>query len=87
MPEISRFFGIVIYFYKGDHAPPHFHASYAEQDGLIEIESGKMIKGDLSKRAQKLIREWVQLHKAELVSNYEESQKPNPVFQPIKPLS
>ena len=39
MPEISRFFGIVIRMFYDDHAPPHFHASYVEHEVLITIET------------------------------------------------
>lgn len=86
MPEISRFFGIVITMYADDHAPPHFHARYAEYEALIEIESGEIIKGAMSKRALRLIQEWTELHRQELLSNFNESQKDMPEFKKINPL-
>ena len=45
MPEISRFFGIVIQMYYGDHEPPHFHVRYAGQKALVEIESLELLRG------------------------------------------
>jgi hypothetical protein len=47
MPEISRFFGIVIRMFYNDHAPPHFHASYGDREALIEIETLGVYRGDL----------------------------------------
>jgi len=45
MPEISRFFGIVIQMFYEDHAPPHFHAKYAEQTAAIAINTLAVLKG------------------------------------------
>ena len=66
MPEISRFYGIVIRVYYGDHAPPHFHAQYAGKSVKIEIDSLAVIAGDLPARALGLVIEWASLHQAEL---------------------
>ena len=66
MPEISRFFGIVIYLYYDDHAPPHFHAQYAGQEALIRIDNLSLIRGQLHPRALGLIMEWGLLHQGEL---------------------
>jgi hypothetical protein len=45
MPEISRFFGIVIRMFYNDHAPPHFHAEYGEHEVLLEIETLNVYAG------------------------------------------
>jgi hypothetical protein len=66
MPEISRFFGIVIRMFFNDHAPPHFHAEYGEHEALIEIESLAVYAGSLPNRALALVREWASLHRDEL---------------------
>lgn len=66
MPEIARFYGIIIKLFFGDHPPPHFHAVYGEHVGLFSIETLEMIEGDLPTRAKKLVIEWAQLHKDEL---------------------
>ena len=55
MPEISRFLGIVIAMYYREHSPPHFHAQYGEFKAEIEIETLKVMRGDLPRRAQALI--------------------------------
>lgn len=86
MPELSRFYGIIISMYAKDHLPPHFHARYGEAVGLIEIRTGEMLEGTLPRRALRLVQDWVELHKNELLENWEESQKDNPDFQKIEPL-
>jgi hypothetical protein len=66
MPEISRFFGIVIRMFYNDHAPPHFHSEYGEHEALIEIESMVVYAGSLPNRALALVREWATMHRDEL---------------------
>ena len=61
MPEICRFYGIVIKMYFADHAPPHFHAEYAEHEARIAIESLAVISGKLPPRAMGLVAEWATL--------------------------
>jgi hypothetical protein len=74
MPVISRFFGIAIYMYWRDHAPPHFHAKYHDQEVAVEIETGD-ITGHLGPRAVTLIQEWRLMHKAELLANWESAEQ------------
>jgi hypothetical protein len=71
MPRISSFYGIVITMYFRDHNPPHFHAAYGEHSAKVDIATGEVFEGDLPKRAQRFIREWVELHGDELVRNWE----------------
>lgn len=66
MPEVSRFYGIVIQIYYGDHSPPHFHALYAGEVAQIAIESLEVIDGSLPKRALGLVRDWASAHQPEL---------------------
>ena len=66
MPEISRFYGIVIKMYFADHAPPHFHAEYAEHEARIAIGSLAVLSGNLPPRAMGLVAEWTTLHQNEL---------------------
>ena len=87
MPQISRFFGIVIYMYAKDHLPPHFHAIYSDDEAMIDIKTKKIINGSLSNRAYKLVKEWAELHEKELFLNFEETNKPAPEFKPIDPLT
>jgi hypothetical protein len=66
MPELSRFYGIVIQMYYGDHPPPHFHAIYAGRKATIDIETLAFIDGQLPARARGLVIEWATLHQDEL---------------------
>ncbi len=86
MPELCRFYGIIIYMFAKDHSPPHFHAKYGEYRSLINLETGELIEGELPNRALRLVREWVDIHKEELKRNWNESQKDNPNIQKIEPL-
>lgn len=70
MPEISRFFGIVIQMYFNDHDPPHFHVRYSGQRALISIEDFAILRGQLSPRALGLVREWALIHRAELMEDW-----------------
>jgi hypothetical protein len=70
MPEISRFYGLVIkmFFKPKEHEPPHIHALYGEYIGIFELSSLQMIEGDLPSKAQQLVSEWLQIHQQELLS-------------------
>ena len=67
MPEVARFYGIVIKVFFGDHPPPHFHAIYGEFNALVSIESLQIIEGDLPSRAQQLVVEWATLYQQDLL--------------------
>ncbi len=69
MPEISRFFGIVIVMYYNDHAPPHFHARYGGSEMRVNIESGEIMSGSLPQAARKHVVEWLDLPRAELMED------------------
>ncbi|HCE45776.1 MAG TPA: transcriptional regulator [Lentisphaeria bacterium] len=84
MPVISRFFGIIIYMYWRDHAPPHFHAKYAGEEVEIEIESGKVL-GSMNKRALKMIQEWRESNKADLLEDWKLAEE-HKELKEIKPL-
>jgi Domain of unknown function (DUF4160) len=79
MPEISRFYGIVIKMYFGDHAPPHFHAEYAEDRAVIGIETLALIGGRLPPRALGLVAEWTALHQDELRQAWRRAERLEPV--------
>ncbi|MHB8764964.1 MAG: DUF4160 domain-containing protein [Deferrisomatales bacterium] len=85
MPEVSRFFGIVIAMYHKEHGPPHFHAKYAGQRASFTIEDLKIIEGELPRRAISLVLEWAFQHRAELVANWERAQRMEPLAH-IEPL-
>jgi Domain of unknown function (DUF4160) len=67
MPEVTRFYGIVIKLFFGDHPPPHFHAVYGEYNALFNIETLEMIEGDLPPRAMKMVVEWATREQNELM--------------------
>jgi len=70
MPEISRSFGIIIRMYYDDHNPPHLHAEYQEDKVLLDFR-GNILRGALGSRtAVRLVREWIDLHAAELQENW-----------------
>ena len=74
MPEISRFFGIVIKMYWDDHNPPHFHAFYAGEQALIDIMTLSLFAGRLSPRALGLVIEWANLHQQELLADWDRAR-------------
>ena len=84
MPEISRFFGIVIGMFYNEHGVPHFHAVYGNDEVSIEIESGK-VHGAFPPRALRLVLEWTDLHKAELLTNWDLARQGQPLAN-IAPL-
>ena len=71
MPEISRFYGVVIQMYYGDHAPPHFHALYAGAVVKMAIETLEILDGGLPPRAMRLVLEWAALHRGELLEAFQ----------------
>jgi len=86
MPEISRFFGIIIRMYFADHNPPHFHASYQGFMAEYDIRTLEVINGSLPQRAHAMVIEWASLHRNELLNNWEKARKPEALDQ-IEPLS
>ena len=85
MPEISRFFGIVIRIFFNDHDPPHFHAVYGGDEALIEIESLAVYRGELPQRALAMALEWAALHREELRRDWDLARRGRPP-EPIAPL-
>lgn len=81
MPEITRFYGIIIKLFFGDHPPPHFHAVYGEYNGLFDIQTLEMFEGDLPARAKKLVSEWAALNQVELLEMWN-----NQEFRKLSPL-
>lgn len=74
MPEISRFFGIVIKMFFDDHNPPHFHAEYGDSAALIDIRNLSVFSGRLPPRAMGLVIEWATLHNQELLADWERAR-------------
>ena len=85
MPEISRFFGIIVYLYYADHTPPHFHAVYNEDEALIRLDTLGILRGNLPPRALGLVIEWTTLHRQELQEAWDRAVALQP-FRKIEPL-
>jgi hypothetical protein len=85
MPEISRFYGIIIRMYFNDHNPPHFHAEYQEYKAEYEIQSLRVIAGEIPNRAHVLVLEWASMHRNELMNNWEKASIPD-TLNSIEPL-
>jgi len=74
VPEISRFFGIVIKIFFEDHNPPHFHAEYGDRIALIDIRTLTVFGGRLPPRVLGLVIEWATLHRQELLEDWERAR-------------
>ena len=76
MPEISRFYGIIIkmFFKPKEHEPSHIHALYGEYVGIFDIKTCEMTDGDLPLKAQKLVKEWLEIYKGKLQKMWENQQ-------------
>jgi hypothetical protein len=85
MPEISRFFGIIIRMYFDDHPPPHFHAIYGTSEAQVGISPIAILEGDLPRRAISMVLEWAALHQDELMANWERLRENQPA-EKIPPL-
>jgi hypothetical protein len=70
MPCISQFFGILIYMYYNDHAPPHFHAIYGEHEALYRIDTLEIYTGSIPRRAHNLVLEWADRHREDLTDDW-----------------
>jgi uncharacterized protein DUF4160 len=74
VPEISRFFGIIISMNYREHEPAHFHAWYSGFDVTVDIGDGK-VRGSMPHRAVSLVLEWWHLHREELQQNWTLAQQ------------
>ncbi len=83
MPEICRFYGIVIRIFSIDneHPPKHMHIKYNEYDAVMELNTLNIINGNIPKKARILVREWAEVHQEELLEMWN-TQK----FHKISPL-
>ena len=82
MPELCRFYGIIIRMYFMDHNPPHFHAEYQGQRAEFDIRTLELTTGSLPGRAHALVLEWASMHRAELLANWNravEGELPSPI--------
>ncbi len=70
MPVIARFYSIIIkmYYLEDEHNPPHIHAKYNEYEGIFNIATGEMSRGDLPKNAKRLVKEFLRQHRERLLA-------------------
>lgn len=85
MPEISRFFGIVIGMFWDEHRPPHFHVRYGDFEAVVDINDLRVSEGRLPPRARGLVVEWTAQHQAELLRNWDAAEAGKPLRK-IAPL-
>ena len=85
MPELCRFYGIIIRMFWADHLPPHFHAIYGSHEALVEIATSEIIAGSLPLGAHGLVGQWVSLHRDELLEAWELARALQPLRK-IEPL-
>jgi hypothetical protein len=86
MPEISRFYGIVIAVFFDEHNPPHFHAKYGGDKAAIDIRTLEVLEGQLPRRALRMVVEWAGEHQDELLEDWElvrAGRQPNRI-EPLK---
>ncbi|MBR1540515.1 MAG: DUF4160 domain-containing protein [Clostridia bacterium] len=83
MPILSNFYGILIkmYFQQAEHNPPHIHAIYGEYMGAIDIRTGEILEGDLPVRAHKLVKEWLNIYREDILRIWKTQE-----FKKIPPL-
>jgi hypothetical protein len=83
MPVLARFYGIVIkmFFAQSEHNPPHIHSTYGEYVGVIDIQTGEMLEGDLPPKALDMVREWTIKHQNELMTIWNTQE-----FKTLPPL-
>ncbi|MDQ3556174.1 MAG: DUF4160 domain-containing protein [Gemmatimonadota bacterium] len=85
MPEISRFYGVIIRMYFADHNPPHFHVEYGGEETLISINTLGVIHGKLPPRILGMVVEWAALHQDELLADWQKAADSEPLAK-IDPL-
>ncbi len=74
MPSISAFFGIIVYMYFMDnrqHSLPHIHAKYQDNEAVVSVPEGEVLDGSLPPSKMKLLLAWVEIHKDELVADWQ----------------
>ena len=85
MPELSRFYGIVVKMYYNDHNPPHFHAEYGSDQMVVNANTLGVIGGRITPRATGLVMEWAAQHQAELLRAWQQARNMEPLDR-IDPL-
>ena len=85
MPEISRFYGIIIKMFWNDHNPPHFHVAYGDDRAVIDIQTLGIVGGKLPPRILGMVVEWASIHEIELLEDWDRACQLQPL-EKIDPL-
>lgn len=88
MPAISMFYGVVIYIYFFDnkkHNKPHIHVKYAGSEVILGLPDGEIMEGSIPNNKMKLVEAWIEIHKEDLLANWELAVNGQEVFK-IEPL-
>lgn len=78
MPKISAFYGLVIYIYSREHGVPHFHARHGDDEAVIDIAAGTILEGRLPRRHTRLVLEWNELHRDDLLAAWNRARRGEP---------
>lgn len=83
MPELARFYGIIIRMFLIDreHPPRHIHIKYGEHEAVMSLVTLSLIEGKLPNKCLQMVREWAELHQSELIEIWDTQQ-----FHPVEPL-
>ena len=84
MPTVSMFYGIIVSMFNDEHNPPHFHATYQGYNAVFNLD-GEITDGEMPKRQLKLIAAWAEIHKDELLANWQLAINEQPLYK-IDPL-
>ena len=85
MPVISLFYGIIVEMFYNEHIPPHFHARHGEYRAVIDIASGDVLEGELSRRDLRLVEALLELNRESLMANWQLAREGREMFK-IAPL-
>lgn len=88
MPEVSRFYGIIIRMFTetgGQHHVPHLHAYYQNDKATYRIDTGELLAGSLPRRQQRLVEAWIELYQVELMENWRRADTGDAI-NPVPPL-
>ena len=85
MPVISLFYGLIVEMFYNEHIPPLFHARHGEDRAVIDIASGDVLEGELSRRDLRLVEAWLELNRESLMANWQLAREGREMFK-IAPL-
>ncbi len=88
MPVLSMFYGLIVSMYYLDtkqHNLPHIHVKYGEREAIYQIPEGLPLEGSLPGNKEKLPFAWIEIHKDELMANWDLAVNGNKIYV-IEPL-